>query len=937
MTELPKAYDAKSTEKKWYDFWEQKGFFQADANSSKPAYTIVMPPPNVTGVLHMGHALVNTLQDVLIRFKRMSGFETLWLPGTDHAGIATQTVVERHLFKTLGKRRTEFSRSEFIQHIWNWKEESEKQIIEQLKRQGTSCDWSRQRFTMDEGNNLAVRTMFKKLFDEGLIYRGDYLVNWDPVTQTALADDEVEYEDRTSLLWYFNYPLTDGSGSITIATQRPETIFGDTAVAVAPKDPRFQHFIGKTIRLPLVGREIPIIADDHIDPHFGTGAMKVTPAHDPNDYQIALRHNLPMINIMTSDGKMNEETGAFQGMTMEAARGLTAEALIKLGFFVKKEPYKTRIGLSYRSKAVIEPHLSKQWFMRMTAFKETLKNMVQNGTTKIVPPHWESTYYHWIDNLRDWCISRQLWWGHQIPIWYHKKAEGTILCYDGEGLPEEVKNHPEDWEQDHDVLDTWFSSALWPFSTMGWPVKSPELAKFYPNSTLVTGHDILFFWVARMLMMGHYAMEKAPFPEVFLHGLIYGKSYWRNQPDGSIAYVSPQERKEYDLGKTAAPKDVQSRWEKMSKSKGNVIDPNEIIEEYGADAMRMALASCATSNPQIDLDRRRFEEYKNFTNKMWNGARFVFMNLEGLDVATFSKGIDQSLLTLEDEWILSRLNATAIEVNRGLNCYSFDQATQKAYEFFWNEFCAYYVEIIKPVLFGKAGTKALRENKQKLLVIVLLQALRLLHPMAPFITEELFQLLKQQFEAVVLDESADLYTKEAVSALLSPACIRAPFPQPVANEFAKAEEQFELVSKFVYAIRNIRGEMQIPTNSTTDVYLIDNQSKSPLFALLKQQQHIICSLVRINTLHFAEPLASPGSYATVEGIKVFIPMPAELMQQEKLRLAKEEKKLQEQIERTEKQLTNEAFVEKAPKELIAKQQAALDQWKHELLSVQARL
>jgi len=928
MSEMPKAYVAKDVEKKWYEFWEKHGFFGADATSSKPSYCIVMPPPNVTGVLHMGHALVNTLQDILIRWKRMAGFEAVWIPGSDHAGIATQTVVERNLLKTTGKRRTDFTRSEFLEKTWAWKEESEEQIFKQLKRQGASCDWGRKRFTMDARNNKAVRVMFKKLFDEGLIYRGDYLVNWDPVTQTALADDEVEYEERKSFLWHFSYPLKDGSGSIPIATQRPETIFGDTAVAVAPKDPRYHAYIGKTVLLPLVGREIPVIADDHIDPHFGTGAMKVTPAHDPNDYQIGLRHNLPMINIMTSDGKMNEHGGSFTGMTLESARQAVADAMKHAGHLIKVEPYTTRVGVSYRSKAVIEPHLSKQWFMKMTAFKEALTKVVQDGTTGIIPSHWQSTYFHWIDNLRDWCISRQLWWGHQIPIWYHKTVPNTILCYDGEGEPEEVKRHPDQWIQDPDVLDTWFSSALWPFSTLGWPESTADLHKFYPNSVLVTGHDILFFWVARMLMMGRYAMQgQTPFPAVFLHGLIYGKSYWRKgHPGGGIAYVSPEERKEYDLGKPV-PKDVEARWEKMSKSKGNVIDPNEIIEEYGADAMRMALASCAIGNPQIDLDRRRFEEYKNFANKVWNGARFVFMNIEDLTSEQLSEGINHQLLTLEDRWILSRLSQVAKAVNSHLTKYAFDQATNEAYGFFWNEFCAYYVEIIKPVLFGKSGSKELRVNKQKIALVVLLQAIRLLHPMAPFITEELFQLILERFQGVLQKENQEIYTKEAIAALLSPACIQAPFPQPVQEADQQAEEDFNKISKLVYAIRNIRGEMQIPTTTATDVYLQNAET------LLKENGTILSALIRISKLSFGAPPKMQGSSATLDSVTIFIPMPPELMEQEKLRLAKEEKRLLEQIERSEKQLSNEHFVAKAPPELIAKQRAQLEQWKEQLASI----
>ncbi|MDE3047713.1 MAG: valine--tRNA ligase, partial [Verrucomicrobiota bacterium] len=545
MKELPKAFDPKLIEKKWASFWERGGYFRANPHSDKKPYSIVIPPPNVTGVLHMGHALVDTLQDILIRWKRMLGFEVLWVPGTDHAGIATQTVVERKLYKKTGKRRKDFDREEFLSYVWDWKEECEEQIIGQIKKLGCSCDWSRLRFTMDEGCNRAVRTVFKKMFDEGLIYRGDYLVNWDPVTQTALSDDEVEHEEQDSFLWHIRYPIV-GGGHVVVATTRPETMLGDTAVAVHPKDERYARFIGKTIELPLTGRTIPIIGDAFVDPSFGSGVVKITPAHDFNDFEVARRNDLPMINIMTPDGKVL--ISGYAGMTMEEAR---KAVLRDLGEQVlKKEPHKLRVGVSYRSKAIIQPYLSKQWFIHMGPFKAKLISAVKQGRVRLIPPHWEQTYFHWIENLRDWCISRQLWWGHRIPIW-HKGEE--MICYDGEGSPPGID---ASWTQDPDVLDTWFSSALWPFSTMGFPEKTDELKKFYPTSVLVTGHDILFFWVARMIMMGEYVMHEVPFHETFLHGLIYGKSYWRESAHG-IAYVGPEEKRKYDLGEPC-PKDVES-------------------------------------------------------------------------------------------------------------------------------------------------------------------------------------------------------------------------------------------------------------------------------------------------------------------------------------------------------------------------------------------
>lgn len=942
MSELPKAYEAKTVDSKWYSFWESKNFFTANPNSTKKPYCIVIPPPNVTGVLHMGHALVNTLQDVLIRWKRMSGFEVLWVPGTDHAGIATQTVVERHLIKTQGKKRKDYKRDEFLKHVWKWKDDNESLILNQLKRLGASCDWSRLRFTMDEKNNQAVRQMFKKLFDAKLIYRGDYLVNWDPVTQTALADDEVEYEERQSSLWHFKYPFKEGNGFVRIATTRPETMLGDTAIAVSPKDSRYSALIGKTVMLPLMNREIPIIADHSVDPEFGTGMVKVTPAHDPNDYQMGLTHKLPFINIMTPDGKINANGGQFEGLTMEEARTAVVKALQSLNLVEKIEPHTNRVGVSYRSKAIIEPYMSKQWFVRMTHFAPALKAIIQTSKTTICPKNWENTYFHWIDNLRDWCISRQLWWGHRIPIWYNTHNPAQVICYDGEGLPPEVKQSPNDWVQDEDVLDTWFSSALWPFAALGWPEKTVELKRFYPNSVLVTGHDILFFWVARMLMMGDYAMGETPFPNVFLNGLIYGKSYWRNNPDGGITYLGDQERKEYDLGKPL-PKDVITKWEKMSKSKGNIIDPLEIIDEYGTDALRMALCSSGPQSREIDLDRRRFEEFKNFANKIWNGARFVFMNLQGdqpLTAEEFATGIDESLLKLEDRWILSVLNKTAESVNTNLANYEFDQAALNAYNFFWKEFCAYYLEIAKPVLFAKQGTFQERKNKQKLLAIVLLQAIRLLHPMAPFITEELFQTMKLAFGTSGPSLATDPYTREALKALEADGCIVAPYPIVTRRGDINLtiENTFELVEKVIYTIRNIRGEMKLPPSTATDIYIV-GEASDPHMEVIKNSGPIIQALVRVNNLSivYTEPKLTLAATGVLNRLKVVIPIPEELIQQEKVRLGKERERLTLTLEKIKSQFLNEDFVSRAPAQLIEKQKEQLAKTENELHEVTSKL
>ncbi len=933
MTELAKAFESKLIEDKWSTFWETQQCFVANPSSSKPAFSLVMPPPNVTGVLHMGHALVNTLQDVLTRWKRMQGFEVLWVPGTDHAGIATQTVVERNLIAQTGKRRKDFSREEFLDHVWDWKNKSQDSILRQLKKLGCSCDWSRLCFTMDEPRNKAVKAAFKKFYDDGLIYRGDYLVNWDPITQTALADDEVEHEEKDSFLWHFRYPLAqDPSQSITVATTRPETMLGDVAVAVNPSDPRYSNLIGKNLTLPITGRLIPIIADYSVEIGFGTGAVKITPAHDSNDYEMAGRHNLAMINIMTPDGKINEQGLEFEGLPMQEARVKIVEKMGQLGFLEKIEPHKLRVGISYRSKAVIEPYLSKQWFVKMSGFKPILRNLVETKQIRLIPENWENTYFHWIDNLRDWCVSRQLWWGHRIPIWYNKEHPEKIICYADDGIPEKVALNPDQWEQDEDVLDTWFSSALWPFSTMGWPENSDELKKFYPTSTLITGHDILFFWVARMVLMGAYLTDASPFKETFLHGLIYGKSYWKTAKDGSIAYITGEDRRSYDLGKPL-PAGVQYKWEKMSKSKGNIIDPLEIIEDFGTDAMRMALCASATQARQIDLDRRRFEEFKNFANKVWNGSRFVFMNIESLTQESFAQGLNLSLLTLDDKWILSLLNKTIEEVNQHLNSYSFDKAALIAYDFFWKEFCAYYLELSKPILSGKIGNLDQKENKQKILTIILCATLRLIHPMTPFITEELFSFIKDKFSSITQAVGIDVYTAEAIDALNANCCMQSAYPTVVNSSDIdpSIEMTFSYMDTLVHAIRNIRAEMQLPPSTPSDVYIIGSLS-DPNWICAQENKNILTALVKIETLTFMNELPSiPFSAETlVDSIKIIIPLPLEMREKEKQRLVKEKEKLSLQRVSMKEKLSSQEFIEKAPEQVVAKLSSQLAQMEKQI-------
>ncbi|MDE3055476.1 MAG: valine--tRNA ligase [Verrucomicrobiota bacterium] len=915
MNDLPKAYDPKTVEEKWLIPWGKEETFQADPTSSKPPFSIVMPPPNVTGRLHVGHALVNTLQDLVVRWKRMQGFEVLWLPGTDHAGIATQTVVERALYQETGKQRRDFPREEFLQHLWRWKESSEQEILSQIKRLGCSCDWSRLHFTMDAESNRSVRTAFKRLFDAGLIYRGDYLVNWDPVTGTALSDDEVEHEEISSFLWHIRYPLVGEKGAMIVATTRPETLFGDAAVAVHPEDPRYRHLIGKQVRLPLTARTIPIIGDIAVDPAFGTGALKITPAHDFLDFEVGERHQLPRLNILTPDARLNADAGPCAGMSIEKGRRTAVALLKEEGLLEKEEPHLLRVGISYRSKAILQPYLSKQWFLRMGPFKEKLLSIVREKQVRLIPDHWESTYVQWIENLRDWCLSRQLWWGHRIPIWY--KGE-EMVSYDGEGEPPCVEKEPGEWHQDPDVLDTWFSSALWPLSTLGWPENSPEFRRFYPTSLLVTGHDILFFWVARMILMGDHFTHSPPFSEVFLHGLIYGKSYWRKEAHGAISYLSKEEKRRYDLGETL-PANLESKWEKMSKSKGNVIDPLEMIDRYGTDAVRFGLASLVTGARQLDLDERRFEECRNFLNKIWNGARFV---LGQIDSSSLSQGLNLAKgLRLEDRWILSLLQKTIAEVQEELSRYAFDKMTALAYDFFWNDFCSLYLEASKPALFGKMSSEE-QAQKRALLSILLTALVRLLHPLLPFITEELFSHLKQCLPPEIPSE-IDCYTKETLSALQAKNCSLAPFPSPVAKRDEEAETDFALMKELVRTVRNIRAEMAIPPTEKSDLYLI---GKGPASLLAQKEKELLLSLTPTKELFFTEEQPSGfGATALWQGVLLYIPLPPALKAKELSRLEKEKDKWEKALSGLRGQLANADFCERAPQAVREKVKAQYEE------------
>ena len=915
MKDVSKHFNPQSIEAELYRFWEEGQFF-APKKEGTP-YSIILPPPNVTGILHMGHALVNTLQDILIRYRRMMGDAALWIPGTDHAGISTQTVVERHLFRKTGKKRTDFTREEFVGEVWRWKEEHEHKITQQLRRLGSSLDWSRQRFTMDKESTCAVQTMFKKLFDQGLIYRGDYLVNWDPVLQTAIADDEVEYEEKEGHLWHFEYPVVGKPERIVIATTRPETLLGDVAIAVHPGDLRYRHLIGEMVTVPIVLRRVPVIADPFVDRDFATGAVKITPAHDFADYEVGKRHNLPLINIMNPDGTLTDIIPAWQNFPLAKVRLLVAEKALK------KELHMHRVGVSYRTKAVIEPYLSKQWFIKMEPFKKRLIDAVKTKSVELLPESWEHTYFHWIENLRDWCISRQLWWGHRIPVWYRVDSPETVICYIGEDIPPEVLENPEYFRAETDVLDTWFSSALWPMTTLGWPNNGSDFARFFPTSVLVTGHDILFFWVARMIMMSLAAENEIPFRKTFVHGLIYGKSYWRVGPQGEMIYLPYSEHAEYELG-AKVPEGVYSKWEKMSKSKGNVIDPIEIIDLYGTDALRFTLASSVTENRQIDLDRRKFEEFKNFSNKVWNASRFVLMSvLENSHIGPLTDekraaGLSLGCLHVEDKWILTRLDTVIQNAHALLEAFDFDDLAKNLYAFFWDEFCAYYLEMTKPFLYGKTGTRDEQENKQKILLILLSSLIRLLHPIAPFITEQIFLEIKQSETSLPLPPDIDPLTAEFSRAMKAPACIVAPYPLPTGLTFPEASLLLGQFQQIIYHVRNLRGEWQVPPGEKIDVALAGFEK------LFFDHQHIFTTLLRINLFFEKPPETASFSEIRCDGGTLYVQRPQGAVENEGKRRAKEKEKNLARIASLQEMLGNKDFLEKAPEAIRQKMQSELD-------------
>jgi len=865
MRELSKRYEPKEVEGKWYETWLSKNYFIADPNDEKkPAFSLVIPPPNVTGALHMGHALNCTIQDALSRYKRMQGFNVLWLPGTDHAGIATQNVVEKELRKE-GKTRHDLGREVFVKKVWDWKEKYGSTIINQLKTMGCSCDWTRERFTMDEGLSNAVKTVFVSLYREGLIYRGNYIVNWCPRCHTALSDIEVEYKDTKGHFWYIKYPVKGENTFITIATTRPETMLGDTAVAVNPKDERWNKLIGKTLVLPLINREIKVIGDEMVDLEFGTGAVKVTPAHDLNDFMMGKKHGLEEIIIMDNSAVLNENAGKFQGKDRFAARKEIVAELDALGLLVKTDDYQHSVGSCSRCDTVVEPIISLQWFVKMKPLAEPAIQAVKDGKVKFVPTHWEDTYYNWMENIRDWCISRQLWWGHRLPVWYCAACKEVIVDMTA---PDKCPACGGKVEQDPDVLDTWFSSALWPFSTMGWPAETPELKKFYPTSVLSTAFDIIFFWVARMIMLGLKFRGEIPFKEVYIHALI---------------------------------RDAEGK--KMSKSKGNVIDPLVVLEKFGTDALRFTLGVQAAQGRDIYLSDERFEGYRNFVNKLWNASRFVLMNLEGFDRSVIKP--EKLQLTLADRWMLSKFNRLVDETTKNLDTYNFDKAAQGLYDFLWHEFCDWYIELAKPrmnlknpeSLVAAQGRHTPRETVQFIISDTLEKTLRLLHPFMPFVTEEIWQSLPHQGESIM----------------------KAAWPEAARDEIKKdIEEDMELIKNIINSIRNARSEGKVNPGAKIKVNIKTKDADS--IKAINNSLHYITDLARVEKIEIGPDVVKPelSVTAVLPKLEIFVILEGLIdLDKEKERLIKEIEKITIEIEKAKVKLSNESFLQRAPVEVIA--------------------
>ena len=865
--ELSKVYEPKEVEQRLYDEWEGNGYFRAEVDKDKKPYTIVIPPPNITGQLHMGHALDNMMQDAIIRTKRMQGYAALWLPGTDHASIATEVKIVDKL-REEGTSKEELGREKFLERAWEWKKEYGGRIVKQLRKLGSSCDWSRERFTMDEGCSKAVNAFFVQLYNKGLIYRGDRIINWCPECETALSDAEVEYEEHASHLWHLRYPEENGGEGIIVATTRPETMLGDTAVAVNPKDERYAHLIGKNLILPIMNRAIPVVADEYVDMEFGTGAVKITPAHDPNDFEVAERHKLPIIRVMDDRGYINEKGGKYQGQYRDEARKGIVKELEELGLLVKIEDYKHNVGQCYRCSSVVEPIVSRQWFVSMKPLAEPALEAVRSGDITFVPKRTEAIYFNWMENIRDWCISRQLWWGHRIPAYYCAGCgEMTVAAEMPDKCPKCGSTHIT---QDEDVLDTWFSSGLWPFSTLGWPDKTPDLEYFYPTNVLVTGYDIIFFWVARMIMSGFECMGKKPFDYVSIHGLV---------------------------------RDAQGR--KMSKSLGNGIDPLEVIDEYGADALRFSLAVGVRIGGDLRFSTDKVLAARNFANKIWNAARFVLMNT-GDEV----KLIDETKLDIADKWILSRLSEAVKEVTSFIERFELGMAAQKLYDFLWSEYCDWYIEMAKP----RFQDETQKDTAVSVLNAVLRETLKLLHPFMPFITEEIYQTMPGTEGSIMLSA----------------------WPEE-GKKYIAEEKAMEAVMEMIRGIRNIRVEMNVPANKRAKLLLLASEGVKADYEMCAPYIMRLASVSEI--VWISDKTTVPANAVSVigTGAEAFMPL-GDLIDIEKeiARLAAEEKRLQSEIARAEGKLNNPGFTGKAPAEVIRQEQGKLENYREQLAAAQQR-
>ena len=839
--EMDKIYNPKDVEENIYKEWEEKGYFKAEVNSHKKPFTIVMPPPNITGKLHMGHALDETMQDILIRFKRMQGFEALWVPGTDHASIATEAKVVEQLKKE-GLSKEEIGREKFLERTWQWKKEYGGNIVNQLRKLGASCDWSRERFTMDEGCSRAVREFFVKLYEKGLIYRGEKIINWCPNCKTSISDSEVNFKEMDGNFWHINYKLVGSLDHVTVATTRPETMFGDVALAVNPKDPRYSHLIGKKVIVPVVEREIPIIADDYVDIEVGTGVLKITPAHDPNDFEVGQRHNLPIINVMDENGKMNENAILFKGLDRYEARNQLVGLLRKGGYLEKTESIHHNVGTCYRCSTTVEPRVSTQWFVKMDELAKPAIDCVKNNKTKFVPERFSKIYFHWMENIKDWCISRQLWWGHRIPVWYCKKCGKMTVSKD---TPDVCKHcGSNEIYQDNDTLDTWFSSGLWPFSVLGWPEKTPELDYFYPTNVLVTGYDIIFFWVAKMIFSSLEMTGKEPFENILIHGLV---------------------------------RDSQGR--KMSKSLGNGVDPLEIIEKYGADALRFSLMLGNSPGNDMRFFNEKVEASRNFANKIWNAARFIHLNT---DNQALEKGIPEEIGDI-DSWIISRLNTVISEVTNNLDKFELGIAAQNIYDFVWDEFCDWYIEFSKI------------EGKKEVLLFVVDSILKLLHPFMPFVTEEIWKSFQNTDGSIMIEKYPE-------------------FNRKYINK--NAEYNINVLMSVIKSIRNIRSEMNVSHGKKTVIYI--DSDNLEICKVLKKYENIICKMayaksVEINSDRGDEKLVS----AVNDYVKIYIPVDELVDREEEIaRLNKELESVNKQLLQAESRLKNEKFLSKAPKEIV---------------------